>query len=144
MRAAGARLRDRSLIVERQCSAAADLTLSIMEAKDGRRKWTDAKRPVETGFLLSDLPDDRRVVVDGHTTSPIFADDHANLLFNGLKLGIVDKTTAVEELPFQRPDVIISRAKEAAEREAAVIEQLKQTNPEEWAKLLEKSAGKKR
>ena len=54
-----------------------------MEYKDGRAYWTDPDKIEETSFLLSDLPEDRRIVVDGHTTSPIFADEHQQLIVNG-------------------------------------------------------------
>jgi hypothetical protein len=138
MRTAGARLKDRSLIIERQCANAADKRLSLMEAKDGRRYWTDPKQKEETGFLLSDLPDDRRIVVDGHTSSPIFADDHAALMTNGLKLGVVDKVSYIEAMPFPNKDVLIERLKEAAEKQAKQMEELKRIDPEGFAKALEK------
>ena len=144
MKAAGARLKDRSLIVERQCAAAADLRLSLMEAKDGRAYWIDPKKPEATQFLLADLPDDRRVMVDGHTTSPIFADDHQQLIVGGLKLGIVDPESAIEMLPFQNRDIILTRLRAKEEKQAAMLAQLQKQNPEEWAKLLEKQASAKR
>jgi hypothetical protein len=141
MKTAGAPVKDRSLIIERQCAAAADLRLSIMEAKDGRAYWTDAKRPVETEFLLADLPEDRRIVVDGHTTSPVFADEQLGLLTNGLKLGVIDKLSFIEQAPLQNKDIIITRMREKEEKEAAMLAQLQKANPEEYYKLLEKSAG---
>lgn len=141
MKTAGAPVKDRSLVIERQCAAAADLRLSLMEAKDGRNYWTDAKRPAETSFLLADIPDDRRVVVDGHTTSPIFADDHLGLLVNGLKLGLVDKESAIEQMPFQNRDILLSRHRKAEEKSAEVMAELQKSNPEEWAKTIEKQAG---
>lgn len=139
MKAAGSRLKDRSLIVERQCASAADLRLSIMEAKDGRNYWTDAEQPEKTAFLLADLPDDRRVVVDGHTTSPIFAEDHSSLLLNGLKLGLVDKESAIEQLPFQQKDVLLTRMHAAEKKQAELMAQLQQQDPEGFLKLIEKS-----
>ncbi len=146
MKTAGSRLKDRSLEVEDQCAEAADLRLSLMEYKDGRAYWTDAEKMEETSFLLSDLPDDRRVMVDGHTTSPIFSDEHQGLILNGLKLGLVDKVSAIESLPFQNKDTLILRIHEAEVKQAALMEQLKQTDPEGFAKALEKglAGGRKR
>lgn len=146
MKTAGARLKDRSLELERQCAQAADLRLSLMEYKDARLYWTDPKNTDGTSFLLSDLPDDRRVVVDGHTTSPVFADEHQNLLLQGLKLGVVDKISFIEAMPFQNKDVLIARIHEAEEKQAALMKQLQQTDPEGFAKALEKglSGGRKR
>jgi hypothetical protein len=141
MKAAGARLKDRSLIVERQMNEAADLTLSLMEAKDGRRYWTNKDKIVETQFLLSDLPDDRRPVVDGHTSSPIFSDDHQSLLIGGVKLGLVDSESAVEQLPFQNRDAILARMKTRQAHEAEMVEQLKKMDPESWAKMIVATVG---
>lgn len=146
MKTAGARLKDRSLELEEQCADAADLRLSLMEYKDGRNYWTDAEKMEETSFLLSDLPEDRRVVVDGHTTSPVFADDHAALLTNGLKMGVVDKESYIEAMPFQNKDTLLTRIRDAATAQAKLMQELKQTDPEGFAKAAEKSlaGGRKR
>lgn len=138
MKTAGARMKDRSLELEEQCADAADLRLSLMEYKDGRNYWTDPEKKEETAFLLGDLPDDRRVTVDGHTTSPVFADEHSGLILQGVRLGLVDKESAIESLPFQNKDVLIQRIQEAAKRQAAQLEELKKADPAGFAKALEK------
>jgi hypothetical protein len=144
MKTAGAPIGDRALITERQCAQAADLLFHVMAAKDGRNFWTDRKKPAETAFLLADIPDDGRVVVDGHTTSPIFANDHLNLLTNGLKVGVVDAESYIEQAPFQNRDIILTRLRAKEEKQAALLDQLKHTNPEAYAKLLEHSGGRRR
>lgn len=146
MKTAGARLKDRSLELEDQCADAADLRLSLMEYKDGRNYWTDAEKIDETSFLLSDLPEDRRIVVDGHTTSPVFAEDHAALMTNGLKMGVVDKISYIDHMPFPDKDRLISRIHEAEAKQAKQLEELKKNDPEGFAKAMEKSlaGGRKR
>jgi hypothetical protein len=144
MKTAGAPVKDRSLIIERQCASAADLLFRIMQAKDGRNYWTDRKKQVETQFLLGDVPDDGRIVVDGHTTSPVFADDHLNLLTNGLKNGVVDPESYIEQAPFQNRDIILTRLRAKEEKQAALLAQLKETDPDGYVKLLEHSGGRKR
>src|SRR5256885_2020201 len=56
MKTASPTLRDRSLLVERQCEECADLTLTIKEAKDPSKYWIKADEPIkdveETSFLL--------------------------------------------------------------------------------------------
>ena len=141
MKAAGAPLRDRSLVVERQLASAADLTLSIMEAKDGRFYWTDPDQPTDTAFLLSDLPDDRHVTVDGHTSSPVFADDHESLVLDGLKLGLVDEESAIEQLPFQNKSVLLARLKAKQATQAKLMDTLKKEDPEGFTKVLEHQIG---
>lgn len=129
MKTASPQLRDRSLLVERQCATAADLTLTLMEAKDGHNYWYKADSPQEpkaiedSVFKLADLPDDRRVAVDSHSSSPIFADDHTQLVFAGVKEGIVTKRAAVKLLPFPQKEMILQELAEQEAREAQLIQQ---------------------
>lgn len=144
MKTAAPRIRDRALIVERQVAAAGDLRLSLMGAKDGNYFWTDGSSEqaiLDTRFIVADLPDDRRVKVDSHSTSPIFADDHQNVVAFGLKSGIVDGEYAIEELPFPHKDKAKDRLRKRQEAQARQMEELKKSDPEEWARLIEKSAG---
>ena len=122
-------------------ASAADLTLSIMEAKDGRFYWTDPDQPTDTAFLLSDLPDDRHVTVDGHTSSPVFADDHESLVLDGLKLGLVDEESAIEQLPFQNKSVLLARLKAKQATQAKLMDTLKKEDPEGFTKVLEHQIG---
>lgn len=141
-------LRDRSLLVERQCAICADLTLQIMEAKDQTRYWTKADQPLkdveETAFLLADLPDDWRVTVDSHSTSPIFADDTAQLVFQGVKMGFFDGEYAIDNLPVPNKENAKLKLREKEVKQAAFMQQLMQSNPEVADKLLEKQAGARR
>jgi hypothetical protein len=127
--------------LERQCAQAADLRLTLMEYKDGRYYWTNPDKQEETQFLIGDLPDDRRMVVDGHTTSPVFADEHQQLLVAGLKLGVVDKKSFIEMMPFQNRDVLIQRIEEAEQKQQQLLMQLQKSDPEGFAKAIEKGIG---
>ena len=130
MRAASPRLRDRSLLIERQCAAAADKTLSLMQAKDGGVYRTGTKEPVE--FLLHDLPDDRRVTVDSHSSSPIFAEDHKDLVGFGLKAGYLGGDSAIDLLPYPQKDLLRERY--------AKMQEAKQKLIQEHPELLTKGA----
>jgi hypothetical protein len=121
-RNASPRLRDRALLVERNCASAADATLALFEAKKATVIWTHPDKE-ESEFLLSQVPEDRRITVDAHSSSPIFHDDHEQLLAWGVKAGIVTPESAIEEMPFEHKDILLDRlrAKEAAQ--AALIQQ---------------------
>jgi hypothetical protein len=136
LKTASPRLRDRSLLVERQCADAADLRFSLMQAKDGKAYWTNPEQPAETSFLLADLPSDRRVSVDSHSGSPIFADDHVQMVSFGLKAGIVDGRYALETLPFPNKDMALQALKEKEAKHDEMIKQLMQRDPEAAAKLM--------
>jgi hypothetical protein len=140
------RLRDRSLLVERQCAIAADLTLLLKTAKDGDRYWTKADTMEEiqnTTFLLSDLPDDRRVAVDSHSSSPIFADDHQQLTAFGVKSGFIDGEEAIDDLPFPNKERKKQRLRIKQARQATQLKELEQKDPEAYAKLMAKGGGKR-
>lgn len=134
-------LRDRSLLIERQCATAADVTFALMQAKDGRRYWTDGssiKSAEETSFGLGDIPDDRRVSIDSHSTSPIFADDHKQLMAEGAKLGIVTPHYMIDNLPFPNKEILHSELREKEQKDAAMLEDLKKNFPEIYEKVLAK------
>ena len=144
MKTASPRLRDRSLLVERQCAAAGDLRLSLMEAKDPSHFWTDgtSTETIEKSkFILADLPEDRRVTVDSHSSSPIFADDHQQLIAFGVKSGFIDGHSAIDELPFPHKKKLQQKLAAKEKAAAAQLEELKRADPEAYAKLLEKSGG---
>jgi hypothetical protein len=140
------RLRDRSLLVERQCAKAADLSLLLKTAKDGDRYWSKAETMEQidkSAFLLSDLPEDRRVAVDSHSSSPIFADDHQQLTAFGIKAGFLDGEEAIDDLPFPNKERKKQRLriKQAAQKQQ--LEQLKAQDPEAFAKVLAKGGGRR-
>jgi hypothetical protein len=144
LKTASPRLRDRALLVERQCASAADLWLAILEVKDGRRYWTDGtdiKTREETGFFMGDLPDDRHVLVDGHSTSPAFADDLQQLTAFGLKAKIIGPEDAIEDLPFPNREIKLARLKERQAKEAQQMQELIKRDPEAAEKLLSRSGG---
>lgn len=121
MKAASPRLRDRALIVERQCAEHGDSTFACMQAKDGKTYWWDEDQTKGTEFLLENLPDDRYVLVDSHSSSPIFQEDNENLIAFGLKAQIIDGETAIEQLPFQNKDLLLQRLKDRQQQQAAMV-----------------------
>ena len=145
MKTASPTLRDRSLLVERQCAAAADLTLSLMEAKDPEFYWVKAddplKDPEETKFLLADLPEDWRVNVDSHSSSPIFADDNTQLVWQAHKSGIVTSEYVLDQMPFPNKSMAKVQLREKEAKQAQFMQNLMKQNPEAGEKLLLKQAG---
>lgn len=110
MKTGSPRLRDRSLLVERQCASGADTTLWLLQAKNAEAYWTDPEKG-ESDFLLSQLPEDRRVSVDSHSGSPIYHDDNMQLLAFGLKAGIITGESFIEQAPYAHKDQLIQRLK---------------------------------
>lgn len=127
-------LRDRALLVERQCADHADLTLSIREAKDSSKYWTKADNPLHdpenTSFVLSQLPSDWRVTVDSHSSSPIFADENTQLVMAAHKMGIVDGEYVIDNVSLPNKAAAKTGYKETQKRKAEQFQQLMRANPE--------------
>ena len=120
---ASPRLRDRSLLLERQCASAADKSLDCLAAKDDRIYRTSGPADKAREFLLHDLPEDRRVTVDSHSSSPIFSDDHKDLVAFGLKAGFLGGDSAIELLPFPQKDLLVRRYEAMQAAKARLIQE---------------------
>lgn len=138
MKTGSPRLRHMSLQVERNCAEAADKTLSLKEAKDPSRYWVkgDTLDDIEkTSFLLTDLPEDRRVSVDSHSSSPIFADDHMQLVGFLAKVGWIGPEDAFNMLPLPNKELLISHYKERQKNKQEVMQKMLAEHPEIGDKL---------
>jgi hypothetical protein len=147
LKTASPRQRQCSLIAERQCAGAAELTFSLMQAKDDRKYWTKAEKPTdteETEFILSDLPDDRRVSVDSHSSSPIFSDDHQQLAAFGLKSGFVTKHGVIDMLNLPDKELRHAELREEEEKQARMMQAMAQKDPELFEKMMLKRGGGRR
>jgi hypothetical protein len=142
MKTASPTLRDRALLVESQCAACADLTLTTMEAKEDRKYWLDPKQKEETSFMLTDMPEDWRITVDSHSSSPIFQDEATQLLFALRKAGDIDGEFLIDHTAV--PDKESAKAslrqrKDAGEKMQKEL--LGQLSPEGKDKAIEKMLG---
>lgn len=136
---ASPRLLDRSLLIERQCAQAADLRLSLREAKDGDHYWTDGateETQQNTRFILHDLPEDRRVAVDSHSGSPVFKERHEQMIFALAKAGFVDGEYVLENVDIPNKDAAIQALRAKEEKNQQMIQELIQKDPEAAIKLL--------
>lgn len=133
LKTASPTLRDRALLVERQAATAADLTLEIKEAKDPSRYWTDGstiQSMDKTSFAITDLPDDWRVAVDSHSSSPIFSDENTQLIMAAQSKGIVTNDYVIDNLPFPNREEAKAQAKDVAEKKQQYIQHLLEMYPE--------------
>ena len=119
VKTASPRLRDRSLITERNYAEMADTYLHYMEAKDGTQYHFDPEDPDNSSYLLNQLPDDRRVTVDSHSSSPIYENDQQQLTAFGLNAGLIEGGDAIHMLNFPNKDELKRKwdAKQKAQQE---------------------------
>jgi hypothetical protein len=141
LKTASPTLRDRALIVERNCAECADLTASIRELKDEKIYWTrgeDVKQIDETSFLLSDLPSDWRITVDSHSSSPIFRDQNQQLVVAAHQRGVVDSEYFIDNTELPNKEIAKIAAREKAKKQEELTKALLQRDPEGAHKALEK------
>ena len=122
-RMASPRLRDRALLVERQCAVMGDKTLSAFEAKDARAWFPNEKQDEVEAFLISQLPEDRRLVVDSHSSSPIYEENHQQIVAFLLKAGVIDGASALELLNVPNLDVLLQRLEEQQAAKAKFLQE---------------------
>jgi len=107
VRQASPRLRDRAIRVERQCAAFGEKIMWHMAAKDARAHWTtQGDAGMKSDFILAQLPDDARVLVDSHSASPIYEQDHANTAAFLFKAGAIDAEDLLDLLPVPNRDML--------------------------------------
>jgi len=126
LRMSGPRIRDAAIEVETQVSEIGDNCLRILQAKS-----TNIFKDDQGGeFLLAQIPDDAYVVVDSHTTSPIFSGENQNLAFALAKAGAIDGEALLEMVHPARTEELVTKLRKRKAQEAQFIQQ----HPEMLAK----------
>jgi hypothetical protein len=113
------RLRDRSLLCERQVTNVGDYCLKLLGAKQADIQKTEKNHI----FLLEDLPDGYRVVVDSHTSSPVFQEDAMSKAFALAKAGAIDPEDLIRLTHPPHEDSLILRAKQKAAAQAKLMQE---------------------
>ena len=120
-RNASPRMRDRSLICERQCTELGEFSLKMLQAKDAEVHLAGVKGKTE--FLLSQLPDDAKVVVDSHTSSPVYQEDAERKAFGLHRAGAIDAEDLIMLTHPPHEDKLRARAKARAEAQQKMIQE---------------------
>lgn len=132
MRSAGNRLRDRALLVERQCAGVGDFCFRLLQNKDASifttkepniKNWLIGKPIGAEEFMLSQFPDDYRVVIDSHSASPAFSADARTLAEALAKLGAIDAVGLLELTQPPQADILIARAKDKEAAQARMMQE---------------------
>jgi hypothetical protein len=128
-------VRDRAILVERQCEDAGDTHLRLIQAQEATAFLTHKKNSPDmnkkngkggqedepTEFLMSQLPDDFRVVVDSHSSSPAFSEEAIHLAFNLKKAGSISGTDLIRLTHPPREDSLIAEAEKRDAAQAALV-----------------------
>jgi hypothetical protein len=139
-RNAAPRFKDRALLIERQIEAMGGLKLDMLRAHVPQTitSWVPQKEAgvegaipqaipeappvpglVPVDFTFYDLPDDCKVSVDSHSSSPAFAHETMTLLFDLVKIGAIKPERLIEHLHPPGAGVMIQDIERAAAEKAA-------------------------
>jgi hypothetical protein len=133
-RLASARIKKRSLIVEKSLQKMATLYLKFKQVYDD----TVYKDTNGLPFAASQFPKSYVVKVDGHSNSPLFVEDHKSLATELLEAHAIDRARFVQMLDPPSMENILLELKEIEKKEA---EAAKQKHDEEVAAAQAKAQG---
>ena len=161
---ASPRLKRKALRAEKCVAAVGSLAFGILRAHDPEKytAWVGANeagiqaalppsnpveqppapgtKPIE--FTLGQVNEKTRVVVDSHSSSPIFAGEVRELVFALVKMGAISATRALELLHPPSEDELVSEAERREFEQAKQQQELLKNDPEAALKLIH--GGKKK
>lgn len=95
IRIGAAPVRRRALIIERAISEAANQLWQLM--REYSVDWLPDEEH-QDWFVANEFPETARVIVDGHSASPLFQEDHAALAEILIRAGAIDQETLIDLL----------------------------------------------
>lgn len=141
LKTASPQMRDKALLVEFQVAAAAQNLFECMATKEAQTYWVNPEDENST-FLLGQLPEDRTVTVDSHSSSPIYEDEHMQLAAFMLKAGIIDGKAFIDMVNgVPQPELLKDNLEQREKQKAQQIQQMMQVDPAGAMKLIQ--GGKK-
>jgi len=124
LRTGSPRMRDRALLVERQCTCAGDLAFKYLQAKDAKVYISKGKgSAVGDQFILAQFPEDYRISVDSHSGSPVFHEDNQQLAFALAKSGAIGPKQLIMLTRPPHMDTLMEEAEIKEEQQAKMIAQ---------------------
>lgn len=117
-RSASARLRDRALLVERQVGDLGDVMLEALADidptvfKDQTGEW-----------ILEQMPEDRSVQIDSHSSSPAFSEDMKQVAFALKKVNAITNEGLLMLVHPPQLNLLLSQLKELEAKEAQLIKE---------------------
>lgn len=119
VRTSSPRMRDKALIVERQCGDIGDFCFKLLQAKETKTFTTFEGEE----FLLSQLPDDTKVMVDSHSSSPAFSEDIRGMAYNLAKLGAISHADLIEMVHPPGESELAQKARDRDRQQAELLQQ---------------------
>jgi len=120
-RNASPRMRDRALLVERQCVEDGDFCLKMEQAKNAELIGYIGADDKPSEFVLMQLPDNARVTVDSHTASPAFMEDAEKKAFALMKMGAIDAEDLIMLTHPPHEDTLAMKARKRAKAQAEFV-----------------------
>lgn len=120
-RNASPRMRDRALLVERQCVEAGDFGLKLIQSKEAKVLYAGDTQDEKNAFEIAQLPEDYRVSVDSHTSSPAFQEDAERKAFMLARAGAIDAPDLIMLTHPPHEDTLVSNARKKLAAQAKLM-----------------------
>jgi hypothetical protein len=143
LRVGASRVKQRALVVEDDLENVATKYWEAIRRFSTKQIAEEAKDGVR--FLPAQAPRDIQIKVDAHSNSPIFVEDNRQLVFDLLKMQIIDKSEALDLLDLPQRQYLKSRLEKviqpALEAQAAAAAQAQQPKPPGRPRLVTPPGG---
>jgi len=113
-RLGSARIKKRALSVERTLEEIGDVIVMLMKAKDPHQFKLQDGNP----FFARQFTDEYQVHVDAHSASPVFVDDHVQLLFGLNKAGALSPADLIRGTKPPRTEELVQNYEKMASEKA--------------------------
>jgi hypothetical protein len=133
VRTSSPRLRDRSLLIERQVAVCGDKVFKLLQEKIADQFTTKDNQT----FTLSQIDGDYKMTVDSHSSSPVFSKEAKDTTLLLAKLGVIDGESILDLLQPPLLDTLKARLRQKQEAQAKMLKE----HPE---LAVEGGAGKKK
>jgi hypothetical protein len=114
------RLIDQASRIERQLAETGELALRIMQACDANIYITSDKN---INFYLHQMPEGFQVAVDGHSASPIFAEDNMQKAILLARAGALDAEDLLHIAHLPNTELYLARLKQRQKAQAQLAQQ---------------------
>jgi hypothetical protein len=119
LRTGSPRIRDRALLVERQCGSMGDFSFKLLQNKNAEV----FKSKLGEEFLLSQAGSDYYVTVDSHSGSPIFTDDTRRDAFDLHRAGAISASDLIRLVRPPQMELLMEGAEKREAAQAALLQQ---------------------
>ncbi len=130
-RLGSSRVKQRAFILEDGLDKLATLYAKIIQHYDASTLVTEGEKPEK--FIAAQFTEDYVAKVDGHSSSPIFAEDYREMAYELFKAQVIDGEELIEMLNVPQKQIMVAKWKKIAAARAKAAQEEKQAEQKKEA-----------